>query len=128
MQNFRNDFESAIAEQIERAEGYVSYENNPVEYTTTKGERRRYYPDFILRNGLIVEAKGFFRPEDRRKHKRIKEQHPELDVRIVFQNTGIPINRGSATTYAQWCRRHGIKCASKAIPPSWFCESRRCIV
>jgi hypothetical protein len=48
---------------------------------------RKYTPDFILPNGVIIEAKGLFTSEDRRKHKEIKEQHPELEIRFVFENS-----------------------------------------
>lgn len=31
-----------------------------------------YTPDFVLGNGVIIEAKGFFRKEEQRKHREIK--------------------------------------------------------
>ena len=37
----------------------------------------------------------------------LKEQHPELDIRIVFQDMKKPIYRGSKTTYAKWATDHG---------------------
>jgi len=118
----RNEFERSIAEQIEATEGCAAYEIESVPYTTHRGETRNYYPDFRLHNGLLIEAKGFFRLNDRRKHKRIREQHPELDIRIVFQNADTKISGGSATTYAQWCKRHGIRWAHRDIPIAWFNE------
>ena len=35
---------------------------------------RLYKPDFVLNNGIIIEAKGWFRPRDRVKHLLIKDQ------------------------------------------------------
>lgn len=125
MRNVRNSFEDSIAEQIEYAVGCAAYECESIEYVSRKGERKQYYPDFVLPNGLRVEAKGLFRPEDRSKHKCIKKQHPELEVRIVFQNATTRINRKSNTTYEQWCKRHGIRCAHNTIPASWFQEPHR---
>ena len=45
---------------------------------------RNYNPDFILPNGIICEAKGYFKSADQRKHKLIKNS-PEKDIRFVFQ-------------------------------------------
>ena len=40
---------------------------------------------FRLDNGIIIETKGAFNSADRKKHKLIKEQHPELDIRFMFE-------------------------------------------
>ena len=53
---------------------------------------------------------------------RIKEQYPEIDFRIVFYNANQKIKKGSKTTYAMWCDKHGIKWANKTIPPEWVEE------
>ena len=63
--------------------------------------------DFILPNGIIIEAKGQFVSSDRSKHKLIKEQHPDLDIRFVFSNSRTRIGKKSKTTYAMWCDRFG---------------------
>jgi hypothetical protein len=73
-----------------------------------------------LLNGVILEAKGVWTVEDRTKHLLIREQHPELDVRLVFQNANNKIRKGSKTTYAAWCDKKGIKWCNKVIPKSWF--------
>ena len=44
-----------------------------------------YKPDWVLPNGIILEAKGRFTAPDRAKHLHIKAQHPDLDIRFVFQ-------------------------------------------
>ena len=48
-----------------------------------------YIPDFVLDNGIIIETKGLFTSEDRRKHIEVQKQHPELDIRFVFTNEKI---------------------------------------
>jgi len=50
----------------------------------------------------------------------IKEQNPKLDIRIVFQNENQKIRKGSKTTYADFCNKHGILFASKEIPEDWL--------
>ena len=73
-------------------------------------------------NGIIVETKGRFVPADRRKHLKVKEQYPKLDIRFVFTNSKTKINKGSKTSYSDWCKRHGFLYADKVIPESWLEE------
>src|SRR3546814_10940668 len=78
-----------------------------------------YTPDLILKNGIIVETKGIFDVDDRRKHELIKAQHPGLDIRFVFSRSKSPIRKGSKTTYADWCAKRGIPFADKLVPQEW---------
>ena len=59
------------------------------------------HPDFFLPNGVIIEAKGFFKPSDRRKMLAVKEAHPELDIRFVFMRDNT-LSKSSKTTYSMW--------------------------
>jgi len=79
-----------------------------------------YTPDFILPNGIIIEAKGVWTVEDRKKHLLVREQHPHLDIRLVFMNASNKIRKGSDTTYARWCEKKNIIYANKTIPKSWL--------
>ena len=92
-----------------------SYETEKLTYTVF----RTYKPDFILPNGVIVEAKGYFTSADRTKHLRVREAHPELDIRFCFQNAKNRLNKSSKTTYADWCDKHGFKWCEKVIPLTW---------
>jgi hypothetical protein len=79
---YRSGFEAKLAHQLQR--GGVAFE-----YETLKLEYRKvatYTPDFILPNGIIIEAKGVWTVEDRTKHLLVREQHPHLDIRLVFMN------------------------------------------
>lgn len=84
-----------------------------------------YTPDFILPNGIIVEAKGIFELKDRQKHLWIKQQYPHLDIRFVFSNPKNTLYKGSPTTYAKWCEKNGFKWAHKLIPHQWFLEETK---
>lgn len=120
---FRSGLEDVIADQIASVVGrdLVEYEAFKIEYT--KPERKaKYMPDFRLPNGIVIETKGRFEVEDRQKHILIKAQHPELDIRFVFSNSNSRIRKGSPTTYAMWCQKHGFKYADKRIPAEWFDE------
>ena len=80
---------------------------------------RTYKPDFILPNGVIVEAKGYFTSADRSKHLRVREAHPELDIRFCFQNASNKLNKNSKTTYADWCDKKGFQWCERVIPLTW---------
>ena len=114
---FRSGLEEKIADLMCELGVKYDYESTKVPYTID----HQYYPDFELPNGVFLEAKGYFDAADRRKIKAVKEQHPELDLRMVFQNPFNKISKKSKTTYAQWCDKHDIKWTSfQNIPIEWF--------
>jgi len=124
VKGFRSGLEKRIAEQLIAAgmpEAAAAYETLRVEYVTP-ATPHRYTPDFPLPNGVIVESKGIFTAEDRAKHLLVKAQRPDLDIRFVFSNSRARLYKGSPTTYAAWCEKHGFKYADKLIPPAWLKE------
>jgi hypothetical protein len=117
----KNAFEDFIYDQIKQIAGVEPrYEDIKIEYI---GKVKTYIPDFILPNGIIIEAKGYFESGDRAKHLLIKQQHPELDIRFVFTNPRCRLNKHSQTTYGDWCIKNGFKFAKGAIPQGWFYEN-----
>lgn len=117
---YRSGFESKLAHQLKRSGVDFEYETLTIEYQRLS----TYTPDFILPNGIIIEAKGVWTVEDRAKHLLVREQHPHLDIRMVFMRASNKINKKSKTTYAMWCERKGIKYADKVIPKSWLSQKR----
>lgn len=118
---FRSGLEDLVAEQLRRQGLDVKYEEEKVEYTKP-ARRAKYTPDFILPNGIVVETKGRFLVADRQKHLLIKDQHPDLDIRFVFSSSRSRISKGSSTTYAMWCQKHGFLFHDKVIPQEWMEE------
>lgn len=118
---FRSGLEEVIAEQIARQGLPVAFESVKIRYTKPVTPSK-YTPDFILPNGIIVETKGRFQTADRQKHKLIKDQNPDLDLRFVFSNSRQKISKGSKTTYGMWCDKYGFKYADKYIPQEWLDE------
>src|SRR5210317_815345 len=116
--NYRSGFEATLANQLKRGGVSFQYETLKLEYTKTA----TYTPDFILPNGIIIEAKGLWTVEDRTKHLLVKAQHPHLDIRLVFMNAFNKIRKGSNTTYAAWCEKKNIQYANKTIPKSWLSQ------
>jgi len=95
------------------------YEQHKISYTKP-ATQHKYTPDFRLPNGIFIETKGRFVLADQQKHILIKAQSPELDIRFVFQNSKNKIRKGSKTTYADWCIKHGFLYADKDIPADWL--------
>ncbi|MDD2302779.1 MAG: hypothetical protein PHG30_09475, partial [Eubacteriales bacterium] len=120
--SFRSEFEKRVAFYLEEAGCEYAYEACTLEYTEP-AKKHRYTPDFCLPNGVLVEVKGRWTPEDRKKHLLLKAQYPDLDIRMVFSNPREKINKGSTTTYADYCERHGIIFAKGHVPSEWFLKS-----
>lgn len=83
-----------------------------------------YTPDFVLLpSQIIIETKGIFDTADRKKMRLIKQQHPKLDIRLVFSNASARIAKKSKTTYAQWAETNGYKWAHRHVPEEWVKEA-----
>ncbi len=113
---YRSRFEERLALALEQAKVNFSYETLRLPYTV----ERVYTPDFILPNGVIVEAKGFWEPSDRTKHLAVREAHPDADIRFCFLNANNKLSKKSKTTYAAWCDKKGFLWCEKVIPSSWI--------
>ena len=122
--SFRSGLEVQIAEQLRKAEIDFRYELDKILYVIP-ASNHEYRPDFILPNGIIIEGKGIFETDDRKKQLLIKQQYPHLDIRFVFSNPKAKLYKGSPTTYAVWCDKHGFKWAAKKVPAEWLLESSK---
>ena len=116
---YRSGLEEVVDNTLKQRNIDGEYEKHKIKYTIPATDHT-YTPDFRLPNGIFVETKGRFVIEDRKKHVLIKKQHPELDIRFVFQNSKNKIRKGSPTTYADWCIKHGFIYADKTIPQEWL--------
>lgn len=115
---YRSKSEEKFAAHLETLGVPFSYEERVIKY---RQKDAGYKVDFELpEHGFILEYKGYFSSEDRAKHLLIKEQHPDLDIRFVFDRASNPLSKKSKTTYADWCTKHGFQYAEKIIPPSWI--------
>ena len=119
---YRSHFEERIGTALEKAK--VSFEYETLKLTYHK-KPSVYTPDFILPNGIIVEAKGYLTQADRVKMKLVKDQHPHLDIRFIFQDPNKKLSKTSKTTYGKWAEKHGFKWASGLIPTWWLKEPRK---
>jgi hypothetical protein len=117
---YRSGLEAKVSEYLKSRQKKVRYEALKIEWEDLR--YRTYTPDFVLDNGIIIETKGFFDAEDRRKHLEIQNQHPELSIRFVFTSTYSKIYKGSKTTYGMWCEQKGFLYAHRIIPIQWLTE------
>ena len=105
LRSYKSKFEEVVAEFYGLHE---TYETEKITYTL----QNRYNPDFKLAEDVYLEAKGFFKPSDRRKMLEVIKQHPEKIFIMFFQDSRVKLTRKSKTTYADWCEKHNIP---------WFC-------
>jgi hypothetical protein len=119
---WRSGLEEQVGEQLKNKGMAYEYETLTIPYRVE--ETRKYTPDFILSNGIIVETKGRWVTADRKKLKLIKQQYPHLDIRLVFSNPNQRISKTSRTTYGKWAADHGFPFAKQFIPEAWLFEPR----
>ena len=114
---FRSGLEERVADLLCNLGVSYEYESTKVPYVI----QHNYTPDFLLPNGVFLECKGYWDAEDRRKIKAVKQQHPELDLRMVFQAPYNTITKKSKTTYAAYCDKLNIPwCSFANIPIKWL--------
>ena len=118
----RNGYRSGLEEDIsvDLKKRGVTFEYEKMKIRWILNENKSYMPDFVLPNGIIIESKGRFVSADRKKHLKVKEQFPKLDIRFVFSNSRGKINKGSKTTYGDWCDKHGFIYSDKKVPEEWL--------
>jgi hypothetical protein len=122
---YRSGLEEVTAKSLEDDGIEYEYETLKLKYLVPAIEHT-YTPDFLIKsNGIIIETKGIFDSADRKKMLLVKEQHPELDIRMVFSNAHAPIYKGSPTTNSAWAEKHGFPWAHRSIPKEWLQERPR---
>ena len=117
---YRSGLEVKLATYLKEQGVLAEYESMKIEWEDLT--YRTYTPDFILPNGIIIETKGMFTTDDRRKHLAIKKQHPDLDIRFVFESSKRKLNKGAKGTYASWCEKNNFLYNDRIIPESWLKE------
>lgn len=121
---YRSGLEEKNMKLLESKGVKAEYEMWRVPYVVP-ASNHHYTPDILLPNGIFVETKGLWESDDRKKHLLIREQHPDLDIRLVFSSSRTKIYKGSPTSYAEFCEKHDILFADKLIPVAWLKETTR---
>lgn len=127
----RSSFELKVADilskQASKKDFEWHYESEIIEYTVPPVPERiaRYTPDFPIVNASgkvwYLETKGLWTVADRKKHLLIKKEHPDVDIRLMFQRDNY-IRKGSKTKYSDFCRKNNIKWCVGELDWDWFDE------
>lgn len=112
---YRSKFEATVHQQVPTAQ----YEPCKLPFVQP-AKTRTYTPDLVLPNGIVLECKGVLTTADRAKMLWVREAHPHLDIRFVFQRASNKIAPKSKTTYADWCNANGFLWCERTIPPEWL--------
>lgn len=123
---FRSKSEEKIYNLLKEKNIPCEYEKGKIEYEWS--ENKTYVPDFfLLKNGIILEIKGRFVLEDRKKHLFIRKQKPELDIRFIFDNPKAKLYKGGKMTNGSWCDKYKFKYSSlrEGVPEEWINERKR---
>ena len=120
-QTSRSTLEERVQQNLE-ARG-VAYEYEPCKLPYVV--ERNYIPDLKI-NDMYIEVKGYFRQDAQRKMRSMKEQHPDLDIRFLFQKNNSTVQGakrrkdGTKMTCAEGAERHGFIYAEEIIPDEWL--------
>lgn len=122
----KNVLEEFVYNELNNNNTEFIYEdkNNVIPYVIP-ASNHSYLPDFTITRldgkKVILETKGLLDKGERDKYRFIKYQHPDIDIRFIFDSKYKTLYKGSNTTYEEWCIKHGFKCCNwNEIPSSWF--------
>lgn len=118
---FRSGFEERVIQELDNKGVDYGYETHMLEYSLTK----QYVPDIIFTKEdgsvVMVECKGYWDKESRKKMKVVREQNPDADIRILFQRASEKISKESKTTYGEYATKVGYVWAEGTeIPEEWY--------
>ena len=98
------------------------YEVTKIPYVIPESHHT-YTVDWTTLNGKLLETKGYLSDHtERRKYVLLKEQHPELDLRFVFDNPN-KLCGGTKMSHAKWADKYGFAwCSIKDVEQihSWL--------
>lgn len=125
----RSGFEELVEEALTKLKPDIKFEYEPesFEFVDTK----TYTPDFKItgkrgKEVYYVEAKGWFDAGDRKKMLLVKKQHPDKDIRLLFQSDNW-ITKAKKSRYSCWAKRHGFSyhvSPEGKLPDEWINEPK----
>jgi hypothetical protein len=120
---YRSRLEASVAKKAQASRISLEYEPFTVAFVQP-AKKRKYNPDFVLANGILIEVKGRLTREDRVKMILVRDQNPQLDIRFVFKEDGW-LTKTKTTRYSEWCKNNNFKYAFERIPIQWTRERAR---
>lgn len=132
----RSGFEGTINEQLKASGVKYKYESVTIQWTrkissgrclscghSEVGQLCDYTPDFEVegQNGTFyIEAKGYLDGPDRTKLRAVRQQHPGIDIRLVFQRDNVIKGTKNKTRYSAWAAKYGFVFAVGKVPTEWL--------
>jgi len=121
----RGKFEREVAKALLHMQKDFSYEfdyeTDVLPYTVSHTYTPDWRIDLPSGKTFFIESKGYLRPNDRSLLKRVKQQNPDIDLRLLFQRNNA-LYKGSPSKYSDWAERLGFKWCVGAIPTKWLEE------
>ena len=118
----KQTFEQKVMSNLTEQGIKFVFEPHSIPYSVT----RDYIPDLLV-GDVYVEIKGYFRQDAQRKMRAVKKQHPDKDIRFLFQKAEATIQGakrrkdGTKMTCREWCDRYGFLWAEgEELPDKWI--------
>lgn len=125
----RSNLEVKLSKILTDCNSNWSYEVTKIPYVIPESSHT-YTVDFTVGKGLLIEGKGYLSDhQERYKYVLLKEQHPDLDLRFVFDNPN-KLCGGTKYTHAKWADKYGFRwCSVKDVEQikSWIEETHESI-
>ena len=116
----RSKFEKLVASLLRKAKIKFKYEPYKIPYIL----KCDYNPDFVIskrgKPDILIEVKGHFKPQDRRKMKAVKQSNPDLDIRFWFMRDNY-LTKSKKKRYSCWAKQHNFPFhVGDTLPKEWF--------
>ena len=129
---YRSKLEERVCNNLRNRKVKYAYEPYQIKYTTEVKpaycancghnvvlKQRNYTPDLVLDNGIVIEIKGKFTAEMRKKMIAVRDCNPHLDVRMLFQSDNW-LTRKKFQRYSDWCEKQGfVYHVGERVPDDW---------
>lgn len=122
----RSKLEIKLGEMLTDVNVPWQYEVSKINYSIPES-KHVYTADFTLPNGILLEGKGILADyQERTKYVLLKQQHPDMDLRFVFDDPQKKCG-GMKMTHSEWAIKNSFKfCGIKdiSVVQSWAKESK----
>lgn len=115
---YKSGLEKLFAELLFKHGVQAKYEARRFEFV----RMAHYLPDWEINPTLYIETKGYFSPRNRADLLSFREQHPGVEIFLVFSQPNNRLTAKSKTTYAEWCQRHKFRWSSIKDFPKYLWE------
>ncbi len=102
---YKSLLERDFATTLNKANIQYEYEADKIPYVRPSS----YTPDWKIGKKTYLETKGEFSPSQRNNLLSFLEQHPDIEIIMIFAQANNKLNKKSKMTYGEWCERHKIK-------------------